>query len=89
MLEELHETHCGVTKMKELARGYCTWTNIDRDIENKVQTCQRCCDTRYNPPRTAIHPWERPHTPWERVHVDFAGPYLNQYFLIVVDAYSK
>jgi len=75
--------------MKELARGYCTWTNIDRDIENKVQTCQRCCDTRYNPPRTAIHPWERPHTPWERVHVDFAGPYLNHYFLIVMDAYSK
>ena len=26
---------------------------------------------------------------WERVHIDFAGPFMNDMFLIVVDAYSK
>ena len=27
--------------------------------------------------------------PWQRLHIDFAGPFLGQTFLIVVDAYSK
>lgn len=28
-------------------------------------------------------------TPFERVHVDFAGKFLNHYFFILVDAYTK
>ena len=27
--------------------------------------------------------------PWQRVHIDFAGPFRNKNFLIVVDAHSK
>src|SRR5436190_14574218 len=27
--------------------------------------------------------------PMERVHIDFAGPFMKSYFLIIVDAYSK
>ncbi|GBP27290.1 Uncharacterized protein K02A2.6 [Eumeta japonica] len=30
-----------------------------------------------------------PKEPWSRIHIDYAGPYLNNYFLIVVDAYTK
>lgn len=89
MLDELHETHPGITKMKELARGYCVWKNIDRDIEQKVQNCKSCSDHRHDPPRAKLHPWERPTEPWARVHVDFAGPFMKHYFMIVVDAYSK
>ena len=25
----------------------------------------------------------------ERIHIDFAGPFMNKSFLIIVDAYSK
>ena len=36
-----------------------------------------------------LHPWEWPAEPWSRVHLDFAGPFLNGMFLVVVDAHSK
>ena len=36
-----------------------------------------------------LHPWEWPDRPWVRLHIDYAGPYLGKWFLIVVDAHSK
>ena len=30
-----------------------------------------------------------PSAPWERIHIDFAGPFMGNMFLIVVDALSK
>lgn len=38
---------------------------------------------------TLLHPWSWPSNPWHRVHVDFAGPFIGQHFLIMVDAHSK
>jgi hypothetical protein len=31
-----------------------------------------------------LHPWEWPSAPWERVHVDFAGPFMDSMFLVLV-----
>ncbi len=36
-----------------------------------------------------LHPWEWPSKPWSRLHLDFAGPFLGHYYLVLVDAYSK
>jgi hypothetical protein len=36
-----------------------------------------------------LHPWEWPSSPWERVHIDFAGPFLDRMFFVLVDAHSK
>jgi len=36
-----------------------------------------------------LDPWEWPFSPWERVHIDFAGPYLDRMFFVLVDAHSK
>lgn len=36
-----------------------------------------------------VHPWEWPSLPWQRIHIDFAGPFLNSMFLVVVDAHSR
>ena len=35
------------------------------------------------------HPCEFPSRRWERLHIDFAGPFLGNVFLIIVDAHSK
>ena len=35
------------------------------------------------------HPWIWPTSPWKRIHIDFAGPFLDKMFLIVVDAHFK
>ena len=36
-----------------------------------------------------LQPWEWPQRPWVRVHADYAGPFMNKYFLLLVDAHSK
>lgn len=89
VLEELHYTHIGITKMKQLARRYVYWTSIDRDIENFVRKCSACAEVKKSPPKVVLHPWEEPETNWQRIHIDYAGPYQGYFFLVVVDAKSK
>lgn len=89
LLQELHTAHTGIVKMKAIARSYVWWKNIDIDIERLVRECKTCCLLQKNPTKVQIHSWEFPKEPWSRVHIDYAGPFLNSYFLIVVDAYTK
>ena len=89
VLDELHEGHLGIVKMKALARSYMWWPSIDQSIEDLAKTCSGCQLVQNNPKNAPLHPWEWPARPWQRVHIDFAGPFLGTMFLIVVDAYSK
>jgi len=41
------------------------------------------------PTKAPLHPWEWATTPWQRIHIEFAGPFQNSMFLVVVDAHSK
>ena len=89
MLRELHNEHVGSTRMKELARSYFWWPNLDLDIEAIVRCCDVCLTTRNAPPHAQLHPWEWPRVPWHRIHADYAGPIDGTYFLVIVDAHSK
>ena len=89
LLEELHQTHMGITRMKSLARGYVWWPSIDSDLEKLVKGCQTCQINRPSPPLAQIHPWQWPECPWTRIHVDYAGPFMGKMFLLIVDAHSK
>ena len=42
VLQQLHEGHPGVTRMKSIARSLTWWPGIDKDIEKTVQNCQPC-----------------------------------------------
>ena len=33
--------------------------------------------------------WEWPQKPWSWLHLDYAGPFLNRMFLVLVDTHSK
>ncbi|CAC5381350.1 unnamed protein product [Mytilus coruscus] len=57
IMQELHEGHPGVTRMKMLARSYIWWPNMDSELENKVKTCQV---NRHVPAEAPLHPWEWP-----------------------------
>lgn len=89
VLNELHESHFGMSRMKSLARSYCWWPKIDSDIEHMVKSCNDCQLNRPNPPKAPIHSWEKSRDVFERVHVDYAGPFNGKYFFILVDSYSK
>ena len=89
VLQELHETHPGISRMKSLARCYIWWPKMDADIEDLVHGCNSCQETRPAPPTAPLHPWTWPEKPWCRLHLDFAGPYMGHMFLVLVDAHSK
>ena len=57
LLEELHEDHPGMSRMKALARSYFWWPGLDKEIENKVKSCMACQICRNAPPLSPLHPW--------------------------------
>ena len=89
ILLELHEGHIGIVKMKGLARSYVWWPGIDQDIESLAKKCQGCQKVQFEAPTVPLHPWEWPIKPWQRIHLDYAGPFMEHMFLIIVDAHSK
>ncbi|VDL66057.1 unnamed protein product [Nippostrongylus brasiliensis] len=89
VLEQLHEGHPGMTRMKMLAREYVFWPNINKDIENCVRKCDRCQKLAKNPVKATLCSWPTEEEPWRRIHADFAGPVDGKMYLVVVDAYSK
>ncbi|XP_011689306.1 PREDICTED: uncharacterized protein K02A2.6-like [Wasmannia auropunctata] len=89
VLKQLHETHSGIVRMKALARSYVWWPGMDNDIGTLAKSCVSCAVNRDNPPTAPLHPWSFPEKAWQRLHVDLAGPFLNNMWLIMVDAYSK
>ena len=89
VLESLHDNHPGITRMKAIARSYVWWKGLNKQIEEHATSCLQCQEQKSNPQVAPLHPWIWPTTPWKRIHIDFAGPFLNKMFLIVVDSHSK
>ena len=89
LLNELHLGNLGIVKMKKVARSYAWWPGIDKDIEILVKSCDGCLQTRNKLSPVSLHPWQLAERPWLRIHVDFAGPFVQQMFLIVIDSFSK
>ena len=89
VLQELHEGHPGIVRMKSLARLHVWWPKLDQSIASVVRDCAKCQLTRNKPQTAPLHPWDWPDKPWQRIHIDFAGPFMNKMFLVVVDSHSK
>ena len=80
ILDDLHDTNTGSTKIKSLARSFVWWPGMDAQIEKLVKSCAVCLESRPSP---------APAPRGSRLHIDFAGPFLNHMFMVVVDAHSK
>lgn len=89
LLEELHDSHLGIVKMKAMARAYFWWPGLDSDIQDLVASCPQCLCNRNDPPKHTLHVWDYPVKPFARIHMDFLGPFQGRMILIVTDAYSK
>ena len=60
IIEELHQGHPGITRMKGLARSFVWWPGMDRQSEEKVKCCQSCQQNQSTPAVAPLHPWEWP-----------------------------
>lgn len=89
MIQELHEGHPGMSRMKALARMYLWWPGIDNEIEKSVCQCAACQEVQSSPPQAPLNPWKWPTRPWARLHLDYAGPFENKMILVLIDAHSK
>ena len=89
VMEELHDGHPGICRMKGLARSHVWRPGMDTDLEAKVKNCAMCPSHQKALAQAPLHPWEWPKRPWARVHADYAGPFMGKMFLILVDAHSK
>ena len=89
MLQELHEGHPGITRMKSLSRMYVWWPGISADTEKSVRLCKQCQEVQSSPPPAPLHPLKWPTRPWARLHLDFAGPFQGKNILVAIDAHSK
>ena len=89
VLNELHQGHQGIVRMKQLARSHVWWPNIDQELEDTVKDCASCQEHRNAPPKSPLNPWSWPEVPWDRIHVDFAGPVKGRMLFVVVDSHSK
>ena len=58
VLEELHETHLGASKIKALARSYIWWPKMDDSIEDVAKRCPCCQQASSSPPKATLHSWE-------------------------------
>jgi transposase len=88
VLNLLHANHFGQVKMKNLARSYFWWPQMDQDIERVCQSCQPCALFNKSPNRAPIIPWSVPHRPWGRVHLDFMEMSRGKIFIVAADGLS-
>lgn len=75
--------------MKQLARSFFWWPNLDVDIECITKDCVTCLMNHKNPQKCQIKSWPAPPTVWYRLHADFLGPIYNKMYLVIIDSYSK
>ena len=88
LLDDLHQEHHGICRVKSLSRDYFWWPGLDAAIVDRVQQCHVCVALGKFPSRAPLYPWKWPAKRWERIHIDFFEKgKLN--LLIVIDAYTK
>jgi len=84
ILQELHQGHPGIVRMKSIARSHVWWPKLDHDIESLSKSCEACQSVQSAPPVAPLHSWVWTARPWQCIHKDFAGPFKGHTFLIVV-----
>ena len=65
-------------KMKGIARSYVWWPGLDK-----------CKSVKSTPTVAPLQLWVWSSRPWQKVHVDFAEPFKESMFFVLVDGHSR
>ena len=79
----------GSFKMKLLAHSHLLRPEIDLDLAKMARYCTSCLSVKTAPASVPLHPWVWFSQLYQHVHIVFAGPYMFQIFLLLVDSHSK
>ena len=60
ILQKLHDSHLGISRMKSLGRMFVWWPGFDQEVEEIVCHCDICQRSRALPPVAPLHPWTWP-----------------------------
>ena len=55
ILKILHEGHPVSTRMKQLARGYVLWLNMNTQLKGIVSSCEKCQHSSPLPAKALFH----------------------------------
>ena len=88
ILKLLHANHEEIVKMKQLARRFVHWFEINKNIENFVANFYQCNSMAIVPKTKTTSKWIPTAKPFSRVHIDFFY-FQHHTFLLLVDSFSK
>ena len=88
VIKNLHKSHMGMIKTKQLARQYVFWPSMNAEIEETISKCNTCLELRNQPPREPMIPHPVPSRPWSKVGSDIFE-LQGRHYLILVDYYSN
>ena len=88
ILNQLHEGHIGIGRMRSKAREIYWWPGIDRDIANFVSRCVLCRKARNIPRNADLQNWSETTYPMERVHADVCH-LQGKLYMVIIDSFSK
>ena len=80
VLDEIHEGHMGIVKMKAIGRSFVWWPGIDVDLESLAKQCQGCLMHKSNPNAAPVHPQYIPgngHSAHDNVYMQILQDYLR------------
>jgi len=88
-LQNAHEGHPGITKMKARLRSKVWWPNIDLQAERFVKSCDACQKVGKSIIQEEIHRRQMPDGPWQDLAIDFKDLPDGSYLCVVVDYFSR
>lgn len=88
ILNQLHESHFGITKTIKRAKEIVYWPNLNNDIIEKIGECTICQLNAPKNQKEPLIPHEVPDKAFDKVGCDILE-FENKNYLVVVDYYSK
>lgn len=89
VLENAHEGHPGIVKIKERLRSKVWWPGIDREADTFVRTCDACQKIGKSITIQEMSRRTLPDGPWQDLAIDFKSLPSNKHLCVVVDYFSK
>ena len=87
ILDKLHSGYQGISKCRERARQAVWWPGLNRQLEELVHNCPKCCREWYQHAEPLMNT-ELPNLPWKKVATDLFH-WKTSTYLLIVDYYSR